>query len=338
MKDSVSMSEIAEKVGVSKSLVSFALKGKYGVSDETRVKIIVAAMDLGYDFYKLRQGIPSKQKKKILIVLNRGCIDDLNYWSYIVKSAETQINKQNMVMLLLPWDSFSDSNELIVNILNYNCHGIVLVGAMPMELIETISKLKISLVLIDTNYIGLKHNHVRANNYGASYDVCKYLIEKNFSHFCFVGYDSYSYSFKERYRGIKDFLQYNQCEKNIICDAIISPPENGEPETYSRKEFKEYLLKNRPEVIICANDYTAMDVYKVLKEYNIEIPNMISVISFDNTTNCEVLTPKLTSVDIPKQIFGEQAIKLLIKNIDGTEECKMIIELETKIIERDSIK
>jgi LacI family transcriptional regulator len=332
------MTEIADKVGVSKSLVSFALKGKYGVSDETRIKIIVAAMDLDYDFQQLRSGIPTKQKKKILIILNRGCIDDLSYWAYIVKSLEKQINTQNMLMLLLPWNNFSDSNEIIVNILNYNCNGVVLIGSMPVVLIENISKLKIPLVLIDTDYIGVKHNHIRANNYGASYDICRYLIEKNFTHFCFVGSVDYSYSFKERCRGIQDFLIYNHYDKNVRCDSIIAKPENGDPETYSRKELKEYLADNRPEVIICANDFTAVDVYEVLKDLHLAIPDDISIVSFDNTSRCETLTPKLTSVDIPKQIFGEQAISLLMKNIEDAEVPKVIIELETNLIERDSVR
>ena len=46
----VTMQDIADKLGVSKSLVSISLNNRYGVSDEMRYKIYLTAVEMGYDF------------------------------------------------------------------------------------------------------------------------------------------------------------------------------------------------------------------------------------------------------------------------------------------------
>ena len=44
----VTMTQIAQELGVSRSLVSYAIKGKYGVSEDTKRKIILKAVEMGY--------------------------------------------------------------------------------------------------------------------------------------------------------------------------------------------------------------------------------------------------------------------------------------------------
>ena len=64
MSKSVRLEDIAKECGVTKGLVSRALAGKYNVGDETRNLIMKKAVELGYDFNKLR----TKNKKKKSVV------------------------------------------------------------------------------------------------------------------------------------------------------------------------------------------------------------------------------------------------------------------------------
>ena len=45
----ITMADIAERIGVSKNAVSLALAGKPGASEATRARIVAAARELGYD-------------------------------------------------------------------------------------------------------------------------------------------------------------------------------------------------------------------------------------------------------------------------------------------------
>ena len=68
MPKAVRLEDIARECGVTKGLVSRALAGKYNVGDDTRNKIMKKAVELGYDFDKLR--VKNKKKKSVVIVVS----------------------------------------------------------------------------------------------------------------------------------------------------------------------------------------------------------------------------------------------------------------------------
>ena len=52
---STSMQDIANKLGITRTLVHMALSNKYGVSEATRSLIITTALDMGYDFNRIKK-------------------------------------------------------------------------------------------------------------------------------------------------------------------------------------------------------------------------------------------------------------------------------------------
>ena len=57
-------------------------------------------------------------------------------------------------------------------------------------------------------------------------------------------------------------------------------------------------LKDRPTAIVVASDPMALGVYKALNDANVNIPNDISVASFDDVEINRFLTPTLSSIDM----------------------------------------
>jgi DNA-binding LacI/PurR family transcriptional regulator len=335
MKNKINMEDIAKKAGVSKGLVSIALSGKYGVSDETRLKIIVAASDMKYDINTVK--VKKKNaKRKILIYLDRDSIDDVNYWGKIVKGMEHQANLLNVMIVILTWQKSNDVNEFLINAIDTGADGVIFLGGIDSNYINKIAELSIPVVLIDSDYVGVKHNHIRVNNYGAAYEICQYLIDKGFTHICFVGSKNYSYSFRQRYRGVQEFLIDNQLE-NVQFDFVLESQGLYDPLTYSKKQFAEYISKTKPQVIVCANDMTAVGIYEELKALGISIPDEISIVGFDNIELCEKMQPPLTTMSMKKEYLGECAILTMLESLNNPENPRKVIELETLLIERESV-
>ena len=63
----ITMEDIATAMNISKSTVSIAIADKYGVSEEMRSKIVLKAIEMGYDFSQVKIK-PGKKKKIALIV------------------------------------------------------------------------------------------------------------------------------------------------------------------------------------------------------------------------------------------------------------------------------
>ena len=71
---------------------------------------------------------------------------------------------------------------------------------------------------------------------------------------------------------------------------------------------------------------------------NIKVPDQIAITGFDDTPLCGKTIPKLTTVQVQKELMGEIAVSKLIDRIHRENDVQMTQLLSTKIIERDSLK
>jgi LacI family transcriptional regulator len=100
-------------------------------------------------------------------------------------------------------------------------------------------------------------------------------------------------------------------------------------------------MSNRPDAIFSTNDPAAMGAMQAIKEAGLIIPKDIAVVGFSNWFFSALMDPPLTSVDQPGFEMGQEAAKLLIRQIefkskdneDPTPETKI---LKTRLIVRDS--
>lgn len=96
--------------------------------------------------------------------------------------------------------------------------------------------------------------------------------------------------------------------------------------------LRRYLLAGeRPRCVLALNDPMAFGVYRALAEYNLRIPEDVSVLSFDNDELSDYLRPRLTTVALPFDAMGEAAVQLLLSR---TEEHRLV---PMPVISRDSV-
>jgi LacI family transcriptional regulator len=69
----------------------------------------------------------------------------------------------------------------------------------------------------------------------------------------------------------------------------------------------------RPTALFCTNDLMAFGALRAAHEYNVAVPEDFSIIGFDNLPVCDLVTPPLSSVDIPRREIAAHAFKMLLK-------------------------
>ena len=107
MAKKVTFQTIADELNVSKGLVSLAMRNKYGVSEEMRSKIVLKAIELGYEFKQNMQ----KQKKNItLLVKNMGILNE-DFWRRCILGIETECANENVGFTILGWMSLNDGED-----------------------------------------------------------------------------------------------------------------------------------------------------------------------------------------------------------------------------------
>lgn len=88
---------------------------------------------------------------------------------------------------------------------------------------------------------------------------------------------------------------------------------------YRSKEAADFFLSlpERPEAIICANDYMAIALMIELKKRGIRIPEDIAVSGYDGTPEGKAYLPQLTTVTRERGEIARRAMKLLVDMING---------------------
>lgn len=100
----------------------------------------------------------------------------------------------------------------------------------------------------------------------------------------------------------------------------------------------EYFIANGcPDAVVCVNDSVALGVYKAAKKVGISIPEDVAVVGFGNLDSGQLVTPPLTTVDIPIEIMCYSVIDLLVKLIDEVTVSEKVIQFDGELIIRDSV-
>jgi DNA-binding LacI/PurR family transcriptional regulator len=69
------------------------------------------------------------------------------------------------------------------------------------------------------------------------------------------------------------------------------------------------------DAVAAASDKMAIGAMRAIRMFGLTIPDDISIIGFDNLETANFVTPRLTTVDYPKEELGRLAVRILSENI-----------------------
>jgi len=119
------------------------------------------------------------------------------------------------------------------------------------------------------------------------------------------------------------------------------------PASYVRHgEFDPYIggeqmaqlldLPEPPTAVFACSDSMALGALRVIRERGLEVPRDISIVGFDDLPEAEWAVPGLTTVRQPLAEMGAEAIRTLVRIMDGEAPDNRRIELSTRLIVRAS--
>jgi LacI family transcriptional regulator len=134
---------------------------------------------------------------------------------------------------------------------------------------------------------------------------------------------------KQRLEGYKEALKEHNMPFNKELVAICP---SGTIEEGKKATEKLLSLKNPPDAIFATNDPAAMGAMQAIKAKGLKMPNDVALVGFSNWFFSSLMDPPLSSVDQPGFEMGQEAAKLLIRQIEKQEKDDEDITPETKIL------
>ena len=131
--------------------------------------------------------------------------------------------------------------------------------------------------------------------------------------FAFIGdKGDHAPEFKARFDGYFSVLEAHGLGKNSVQRNAISTEDAGS--AAARSLIESGTL---PEAIVCASDTIAIGVLRELRQENINVPDDVAVVGYDNIAVSAYTTPSLTTVQQNTKLAGELLVNTLIKAINN---------------------
>jgi diguanylate cyclase (GGDEF)-like protein len=87
--------------------------------------------------------------------------------------------------------------------------------------------------------------------------------------------------------------------------------------------------------VVASNDISATGAMQAIRETGLRIPNDIAVIGFDDEPGAVAQVPPLTSVHVPLNLIGEQAVLMMIDHLEGHTPLESV-QVSPRLVKRQS--
>lgn len=309
----VTIEDVAKEAGVAPITVSRALNTPDKVSGKLRERVERAVESLGYVPNLIAGGLASAATRVIPVV-----VPSLSILTFIevVHGIQQTLEEAGYQVLLGSTDFDLDREaSLIDSVLGYSPSGVILTGLRHHD--SVVRRLKawgrpvVEIMELGESCIDM---NVGVDNRQAGACMARHLLDRGYRRIAFMGASMQrDYRAQQRYEGHRAELQAAGVESNLLFQS-------DEPSSYSagRRVFLE-ALESRPDLqaIHFANDNLAAGALLEANRQGIPVPQQIAMGSYLGLPLGEHVTPRLTTVAVPRFEMGVEAAKLLLERLEG---------------------
>lgn len=335
MEKRVTIQDIADALNLSKNTVSKALNKGDSVPPATRDKVLNKAAELNYKGYGLTGDIQLTQLNKNIMLLNKGDIFNVDFFSRIMNGVANKVseNKFNLLVSMVN-ESEIASIKIPPNITKDKVDGIICIEIFDIQYINALLSLGIPIVFIDFhyNYENIKGNYdvVMMENETKIYTIVNKMIYNGCKHIGFIGDYKHCRSFYERWLGFCHSLYENKIQNSNDLNILTKNAPYYQNSDWILSQLKQKHIL--PDAFVCANDSIAKPLAEALNKLEMHIPSDIKISGFDDDPSVASIISQITTVRIYKAEIGICAAETLFSRIKNPNKQNQIIYINTEII------
>ena len=307
-----SIRDVARHAGCSTSTVSRVINNRDAVDPATRKKVLESIDILGYKPNLVAQGLRVKKGNLIGLVVPSGT--EHAFGAVIRHSLDIAHEKGYNIIVVNSHEDPDLEESYISDLLRRNINGIIFSRVSDeSRIMPKIMNRNIPIVVIDRAFENEKVPHVVLDNYKAGYIAGEYLSAlEHVDIACITGSMKITLC-RERFNGFQQALSERGIEllNNNVYEGDFS--------------FQSGLTAIRTlgceggcrfTAVFAMNDLMALGVMKGLHSSGLKVPDDVSVLGMDDLEFGNMVTPALSSIHYPFGDMVEQALNLLLMQIE----------------------
>jgi DNA-binding LacI/PurR family transcriptional regulator len=299
----VTITDLAQMLGMDKSSVSLALRDSPKVSLATRARVRKAAAEHNYipNWAAKRLAGSSGHAVGLVMPSAFGCLTDPPVVRTAQALARLAANRQ-LTLNLMAQEQLAESNG--ENSLPLHADGLLVWGDVPSPAAVRFSSAyaRPSIVLDPhhPSYAKYKGNTIAIDNRGGASSLVAHLHERGAKSLTFVQVEDQHLSHLERWKGSKETWQ-KLADAETLTKLTL----------HELTDDKLRALADRGDAsIFCSNDRGAMQIWHRLRRLGISPPNDVRLVGFDGDEYGELVG--LTTAVFDSELLAETAFTRLV--------------------------
>jgi DNA-binding LacI/PurR family transcriptional regulator len=307
----ITIGDIAEELGLSKTTISRAISGKGRIGSDTVQKVQDYIREHNYKPNVIAKGLAQSKTYNIGVILpaDANIIEIPFFQSCLMGICEAAASMDYDVVVTTVTEDDITLLKRLIN--NQKVDGVVLTRSLVNDTpARYLKETGIPVVLIgwneDDSIIQIDSNHIA----GCS-ELTSILLKSGCEHMALLAGNQNHMVNRNRYEG---FLKAHRDLNRNVDDSLVFLDMNNKL-LISRAVSQS--MERGADCIVCSDDFICSRVLAKLEEDNVKVPDMVKVASFYNSAQLESHNPPITALTINVKELGITAGKHLIEMISG---------------------
>jgi DNA-binding LacI/PurR family transcriptional regulator len=300
--------DVAERAGVSKSLVSLVMRGAPNVSDEKRHAVTRAAAEIGYRPNAVARSLVRSRSFVIGVM-----VSDLHnpYFTEVIDGIEAAARASGYHSLFNSGERTAVGEaEAIDTLLQLRTDGVVMAG--PVLATRKIAHVAASVpvVVVARHSRSPAHDSITNDDRMGARLAVDHLVGLGHRHIAHVDGGTGAGA-AQRLAGFLEAM----ARHGLTTSAVVVP---GSFTEEGGREGVTALLEERGPVtaVFVGNDLAAVGALDALDHHGLQVPEDVSLVGYDNIALAALGHINLTTIDQPRREMGVTAVQLLLERRD----------------------
>ena len=327
----VTLKDVAERAGVSRSAVSRSFTEGASVSAKTRAKVEKAANDLGYTPNALASSLTTGRTKLIGLIVN-------NFHNPLILEVfdlfTRGLQDRGLRPLLVNLSDATDPAASVKMLRQYSVDGVIVASStLPSSFAESFKNAGLPVVHAFGRYAIAPDVHVVGiDNVACGRMAAEALVQRGYRRLAFLGGPRTATSTQDRVAG--------------FLGALAPYPEIRVSTSYAtdysfdagRAEMQRLLTETPAEAYFCGDDLLAVGALSAIQEAGLAVPGDIGLIGLNDMEMARWQLIGLTTIHQPVAQIIEAAIDLVVSIIEKPDRPPEVRLFPCRVIERRTLR
>lgn len=329
LEKKLTIADVAEYLGVSKTTVSRAISGKGRVSEETRKRVQQYIDQMEYKPNVIAKGLAQSKTFNIAVVLPADCdMQELPFFQNCMCGICNAAAKRDYDVLTIYSETGSLGGlERIVT--NQKVDGVVLTRTLVKdEAAEYLKTRNIPVVAVgsseDTSLVQIDHDHR-----SACQELTMHILKQGIRRVGMIGGNESHVVTRNRFGGFADAFRMSGLPVDMSLVYF------GAEKAQEIEQAVDELLEKKAQCIVCMDDMICNHVIRKLRETDINLLNMVKVASFYGGVTGSVLASQVETVEFDAKKLGFVTCNTLLDIIEGKQiAVKQLLPYKLRAVEQ----